>query len=126
MKRDMELIRNILVTIEATNFTPGQSIDIEGYDFKTVAFHVELLKEAGYVVATVGTTDIGEYTHVWPRRLTWEGYEFLDLSRSESVWQKSKTILKDKSISVSVAVLAELLKELAKEALGLSGVQLPQ
>jgi hypothetical protein len=126
MKRDLELIRSILETVEATDFTPGQNIDVKSYDFKTVAFHVELLKEAGYVVATIGKTDSGEYTHVWPRRLTWEGYEFLDLSRSETVWQKSKKILKDKSISVSVAVLTELLKAIAKEAVGLSGVHLPQ
>ena len=126
MKRDLELIRTILETIEATEFMPGQNLEIEGYDFRTVAFHTELLKEAGYVIATIGKASSGQYINVWPGRLTWEGYEFLDLSRSDTVWQKSKKILKEKSISVPVAILTELLKSITKEALGLSGTHIPQ
>ena len=49
-------------------------------------------------------------------RLTWEGCEFLDTVRSPEVWRRSKEAA-GKVGSVSISVLAELAKGIAKSML---------
>ena len=43
-----------------------------------------------------------------PKSLTWEGHEFLDAVRHETVWAKTKEVVKSKGGSVSFEVLKEL------------------
>lgn len=120
MKRDIDLIRKILEAVETLPHSFGKNLEIEGYDLQAVAFHMELLEEAGYLIGNIDKASNGEYANAWPTRLTWEGYEFLELARNDTTWDKSKKFLKDKSLSVPVTILTELLKSFVKEALGLS------
>ena len=50
MKRDMDLVRKILLEIEE-QYVSSSIIDlkIEGYDSETIAYHCKILYEAGYV-----------------------------------------------------------------------------
>jgi len=126
MKRDLELIRKLLITIEEN---PKPQFDgvlsVDGYNDETVLFHLDLLNDAGFIDATISKDETGEIINAFPNHITWAGYEFLDLARNNSVWDKSKKVIKEKSVSISVALLSELLKSIAKEILGIGGIHNP-
>ena len=108
MKRDMELVRKILLETEAASHSPIEWIvlNIEGYDPACISYHVKIMKEAGLIDAENLTT----LSHFeWqPKSLTWEGHEFLDAVRNETVWAKTQEVVKSKGGSVSFEVLKEL------------------
>ncbi len=52
MQRDMELIRQILFTIEQEYvdvWLDSSCLNIEGYDFKTIGYHCAILHDAGLI-----------------------------------------------------------------------------
>ena len=97
MKRDMELARAILFALEEIGEhdpIPNPFI-IEGYDPKTVGHHVHLLAEAGLITA-ISTKLLSDLTsQAMPRELTWLGHDFIDTMRSQEVWEKTKTAMKE-------------------------------
>ncbi len=119
MKRDMDLIREMLLTIEAhpSGFAP-QAIEIPDYTQEQIGYHAYLLGEAGLAVVN-NDTGIGEKT---PRarviRLTWAGHEFLDSARERQIWNQAKDMVK-KIGGASLPIWLNLLNELAKKQLGL-------
>jgi hypothetical protein len=91
MKRDMELVRKILLRVEADGGLPNQEIrdfTLEGYPREVLVHHLWLLNEAGLLEAKVfkGHTNFD----CVPICLTWRGTEFLDDVRDEEVWRKTK------------------------------------
>ena len=116
MKRDMELIRNLLLTMEEN---PRQ-LEVEGYDKNQVKYHALLLIEAGFLDGNVSDTLAN--TSVVPsfvsvNRLTWDGHEFLDNIRKEEVWNTIKTEFKDASISTVFSIGKLLTENYAKKKL---------
>jgi hypothetical protein len=115
MKRDMDLVRKILIAFEAAPFPDGQDkLHIEGYEDEDVQFHMLLMREAGLVEAIDVSTQ--RAIQFLPRRLTWEGYEFLEAARDETNWNKAKKTLAEKAGGLVFSLLKELLITLAKEA----------
>ncbi|EIT7132096.1 DUF2513 domain-containing protein [Vibrio parahaemolyticus] len=116
MKRDMELIRKLLLTMEEN---PRQ-LEVEGYDKNQVKYHALLLIEAGFLDGNVSDTLAN--TSVVPsfvsvNRLTWDGHEFLDNIRKEEVWNTIKTEFKDASISTVFSIGKQLTENYAKKKL---------
>lgn len=114
MKRDMELIREILLAIEANGSTQGTiDLQIPGRDSETVSYHVKLLAQAGLVDATDLSTMHG---FEWaPRSLTRTGHEFLDAARNDTVWQKAMAKLKGQAASVPFEVVKAVVIQTCKE-----------
>ena len=82
-----------------------------------VSHHVKLLSEAGYLEAKNLTTK-----NVFDRRpinLTWQGHDFLDAARDNTLWNKAKKHLGSKVASVTFEVLKTLLVSYSKQELGL-------
>lgn len=115
MKRDMDLIRKILLQIE----DDGDVSSIEGYEEPVILKHLELLEEAGLINASFKGADQTRIVSAHVERLTWSGHEFLDAARSDTLWNKAKGIIEKKAESVSFAILQSLLVQLAKSAMGL-------
>lgn len=112
MKRDYELIRKMLLEIEEKeNPLTFARISCPEYSHEKVVFHVEMLERAGLIYVE------GIYSPLGPmvRALTWEGHEFLDQARNETVWKKAMGYVKDKGGSVSFTILAEVLKKFAMQ-----------
>ncbi|MEP1152382.1 MAG: DUF2513 domain-containing protein [Balneola sp.] len=112
MKRDFELIKKILLKTEE-NPSPSNWIEltIDGSSDKEIYYHVKLLREAGLLNAVDLTTSNG---FCWlPRSLTWEGHNFLDNARNDTVWKKSLKLVKEKGGSVSFNVFQNLLQNQA-------------
>lgn len=47
--------------------------------------------------------------------LTWQGHEFLDMARNDTIWKKAFDIIKDKGGNVTLEILKVLLPEIAKK-----------
>lgn len=114
MTRDMDLVRKILVGVEARNDPFSfEELVIDGHEPAEVSGHLEMLAEAGYVEVTDLTTMGTSYRKLCPKRLTWAGHEFLDSVRNESVWID----VKKKITSQGGALPLEIIKALAIAAL---------
>lgn len=99
MKRDMDLVREILLAIEEKH--TGEAIfnlQIPEHNSNEIAFHCRLLYDAGL---------ISQYKEKWADNrisifavggLTWEGYDYLDKVRDNSVWKKTKDVIKEKGL----------------------------
>jgi uncharacterized protein DUF2513 len=119
MKRDMDLIRQILLRIE-TEGTDDKRLflKIEGYSEGEISYHVKLLAEAGLIRAM--DMERGVLGSIWwPISLTWNGHDFLDAARDDTNWNKAKSLVGAKVASASFEVFKAVLSELAKSALGL-------
>ncbi|MCZ8308668.1 MAG: DUF2513 domain-containing protein [Microcystis sp. LE19-98.1E] len=95
MKRDMELIRLILLDVEAQGGpNVGEqtfTVEIPGRSNDEVQYHLWLLHEAGLIDAyVIGNQLVQPRNRVSPRRLTWAGHDFLDSVRDPEVWKKTR------------------------------------
>jgi hypothetical protein len=114
MKRDWELIRELLTKVEACTL-PTEQVHLSHFEAEqqaAVSYHMELLIEAGLVDGSMSRTMGPNITRFVVRRLTWDGHEFLESIRSESIWSKTKSTLSENGISMTF----DLIKEVAKEA----------
>lgn len=110
MKRDMDLVRKILLAMEANpqgffNEMPA----IEGYSADRVGYHVYLMMQAGLVEGSDVTTMDSEGPEAIPSCLTWQGHEFLDACRNEGIWAKAKERLQSIGGDVPLDVLKTVL-----------------
>lgn len=116
MKRDMDLAREILRWIEQQEIPKLPILKIDGYSDEVISYHVMLLHEAGLIEAMNASARVQEWR---PKRLTWNGHEFLDASRNDTLWNKAKELTLSATGGVSFDVLKTLLVDLAKKAIGL-------
>lgn len=110
MKRNWDTIRKILLAIEALPTLDSQlgSGEIAAIDNEECAYHMRILIESGLIVGSCREA-IGP-AFCFAHRLTWEGHEFLDSIRDESVWNKIKLSARKQGISLSL----DLIKDLSK------------
>lgn len=114
MKRDMDLIRNIV--LDAEGLLPDTTISgMEGVDPRIFALHVRWMEEAGLVKAKyLGSTE-GVPTAAMLLRLTWEGCEFADAVRDDTIWKKARDKVLRPGMSFTFDVLKDWLKAEIRE-----------
>ena len=120
MKRDMELIRQILHKAEALGFHNDEPP--APYRAKTVdeAYQIALMQDAGLVVAGSPTTIAGGIPYEESIiRLTWAGHDFLDSTRDSNIWNKAKEQVLKSGASWTFDILKEWVKYELKQRLGL-------
>lgn len=106
MKRDMELVRKILFKIEDTVDNVAEyDLTIDGYSMEQIAYHCAILEEGGYIHAYQGDYGDNELDSFGVGRLTWEGHEFLDNIREDTVWNKTKNIIGDKGLPLVFSIV---------------------
>lgn len=96
MRRDMDLVRRILIALEESDdgVVDGGSLVSDGHDLRSVAYHFGIMQQAGFLTAMVGDTVTGEVHSALAEGLTWEGQDFLAAIRSDKVWMKIKHALR--------------------------------
>ena len=114
MKRDMDIVRSMLLEIEhipAAKYYDTLESSIEA-DSDVLREHLNLLHDARFV----HECDIQGLC----KGLTWQGHEFLDAARSDTVWNQVKTTLREAGVSATFDTLQELLVSRARQQLGLN------
>jgi len=118
MKRDMELVRIILLAIADSNEPIEASrIANEKYSANLVGYHFQILNEAGLIVASVSAAGNNPYYFASASRLTWEGNDYLDAIRDESIWRRIKSAVAKATGTTTFDVVKTLASSLSLEAI---------
>jgi hypothetical protein len=122
MKRDMELIRALLLAIEALDsqiaFKATLKLKVDSTR-KDMIDHLKLMIKAGFLDAKSIETQAGT-SDIVIKGITNEGHNFLEDARNESIWKETMGLVQEKGGSVAIAVLTQLLSSVAKQHFGLS------
>jgi hypothetical protein len=106
MERDWDLIREILIRLEEKSDVKGglQLKDWPEGIRPKVSYHVELMIDGGLVEGFVSKTlDLGPDDFAI-FRLTWNGHDFLNSIKNNTVWEKVKKVLVSKGISATIEI----------------------
>lgn len=119
MKRDLDLLREILLHVEAQGDVPVFSAEIalEGYDHAQIAYHAWLALDAGFVDGSDASDTGGR--DVLIQALTFAGHDYLDAVRAPKVWEGVKSRAADAGVALTVDMAKALAKHIAGEYLGL-------
>lgn len=83
------------------------ALDIPDRSQAEINYHLLLLTEAG-LLFQADMTKSPVAVLVLPIRLTWQGHEFLDAIKNDTVWQRIKDTVKEKGGSIPFDVLKAL------------------
>lgn len=120
MKRDMDLLRNMMIyfednlkvgnPIESTNLPFYDSTDDDSY--RNLSDHITMLIESGLIDAK--PLHMHGYTIYAIMRITSAGHDFLDVLRAETVWSavKEKTKLVG---GVTIDLMVDMAKDYIKK-----------
>ncbi len=121
MKRDMDLVRKLLLDIEKADESRPSMADLIGYPLDEVeldvrekyAYHLKMLVEQAGLVTGIDASSLsgGDWMNL---QLTWQGHDFLDNTRSSAVWKKTKEGA-EKVGGAGWDVLVGLAKEYVKQ-----------
>jgi Hypothetical protein (DUF2513) len=112
MKRDMNLIRLMLLAEESGQEPP----DTSEYPVELQLYNLKLADDAGLIDAIM-FPEVGIPAQVTIRRLTWAGHDFLDAARDNGVWNKAMEHIIKPGVSWSFSILVEWLKQEARRRL---------
>jgi Hypothetical protein (DUF2513) len=123
MKRDMELIRELMLAIDSREDTSecwAEDLEIVGdRDIAQIKYHLQLLVDAGFLEANIEHDNGPNSPSILIIRMLWDGHEFLDNARNESIWREAMNKIAEKGGSVAVGVLIQVLAGVAKQQMGL-------
>ena len=92
MKLDMDLVREILLAIEAKDDLYPRVVLIPGHDEVVVSRHMDLLYKAGMIDGGV-FRPISGLVEVHAVDLSWDGHQMLASIRDPEIWRKTKSIV---------------------------------
>jgi hypothetical protein len=119
----MDLVRQILLQVEAADEETlrQKPLDMDGFDRASVARHVEIMQEAGLVEAHVMRADGVPPYAACVFRLTWEGHDFLEATRNDTIWVKTKNFVMEKGGGASFEIIKAIALKYAANHFGLPG-----
>ena len=113
MKRDMDLVRLILLEIEDKyRSTAIYDLAIDGYDTEMVAYHCKILYEAGLISDYKAQYADNEIYVFGVGSLTWDGNDFLEKIRDDSQWKKVKETIIKKGLPLVVDTIKSVANAL--------------
>lgn len=95
MKRNMDLIRELMLKLESLPMNMGdvfclqpgdKEIAVEGFTEHQIEYHLELLREIGFIQSPGSQPMLG----ITYAGITWAGHDFLDAVRDPEIWRKTK------------------------------------
>ncbi|MCX6073196.1 MAG: DUF2513 domain-containing protein [Campylobacterales bacterium] len=125
MKRDLDLIRDIMLTLEekmdyGQNISSEQLFEIMKNDMlsiKKLTYHIGLLVEANYIKAKeLKTYSDGSIFTI--NTITFDGQDFIDALRDSKIWNEVKGKFSEIGSS-ALSVMIDLGKDYLKKQIGL-------
>jgi hypothetical protein len=129
MKRDMDLVRELLLYFEAKCEAPGihaAEVRIDGYTEDQIVLHLNIMAEAGLLICEPfrSSTNPERFIRTFVFDLSWEGHEYLDTIRDPKIWKKTKAGL-SRIGNWSFGVALDLAKGFALSEARKLGLPLP-
>lgn len=120
MRRDMELVRSILLDVSKSNKT--FELDPLNPKDKLFIYHIDILKQANLIFYKDKFEDMVPRVYIDEPRLTWEGNDYLDNISNETIWKKTKSMILNKGFELSdvpFSIIKDVAKMKLKESIGL-------
>ncbi len=114
MKRDMDLIRTLLLCLERDS-----TLEAEGRSKEEILYHVYLLDDAGFVNANITRDSKNQVAFVQVWEITWAGHEFLDMVRDEGTMRNALLEMAKAAGTFTVGLLKEYIEAQARRKLGI-------
>jgi len=119
MKRDMNIIRQILLNVEDDKYQLGETVRLPGVPDEICGHHVALIMDAGLAVGHLHKSDSYGIGGADIERLTSAGHDFCDGIRQDTIWNKAMAHVIKPGASLGLPVLVEFVKiELRRIAFG--------
>ena len=115
MKRDMDLVRRILMELEASDYPLDASVFADGrVTVPQAAYHIEIMQQAGLIKATIAR-DLSGNLDATAESLTWNGQEFLEAVRSDVMWATVKSTIAKTVGSTTLETVKALAVKIGSE-----------
>ena len=119
MKRDLEIIRAIMLNVEADKYPYGGTVHLDGVDDVVVGHHVALILEAGLAEGDLIRVDSHGIVGGHIERLTSLGHDFCEGIRQDTVWNKVRQKIIKPGAAYTISVVVEMVRiYVQKQVLG--------
>ncbi|SUP42445.1 DUF2513 domain-containing protein [Veillonella criceti] len=121
MKRDLDLLRNILITIEGSD----TDLDTNSFlhlcdDIETIDYHIYLLADAGYIdYYDISCCNGSRYPQYLVKYLTSDGCDYLSSIKDDNVWSHVKKKINKVGDSVTLETIKIIGSKFILQYLGL-------
>jgi hypothetical protein len=129
MKRDMQLIRELMLKLEALPMRVGgafiishedDEVQVPGYSGEEIAYHLRLIDQAGFAIGSNFKPMAGGIAFTG---FSWEGHDFIDSVRDPEIWRKTEGALEQAggfSLDLAKALAKGFIKKKIEEHTGLN------
>ncbi|MDT3393938.1 MAG: DUF2513 domain-containing protein [Bacillota bacterium] len=125
MKLNHECVRDLMLAFEDVPYGGRPQMDeivkfnqLSNYSVEDICYCTEKLMQAGYInfqrVKGLGVPFDGIFIEI-----TWEGHQFLDTIKSDTVWEKAKDKVTSTVGTVSLQTLSALAVSIGSKLLGI-------
>jgi hypothetical protein len=124
MKRDMDLVRELVLRVESFDPLTGgpaetflnlnsaePALQFDGFTVAEVHYHLRLLKDAGFLDTA---RELPGSAQVMAKGLSWSGHDFADSVRDADIWRETKAGAK-KAGGFTIDILVALAKGFVKK-----------
>jgi len=95
MKRDLDLVRQLMLQIEALPAAPPVQYRMSEIEDPVLLAHLEMLIEAGLVNGRISRSQGARGDVISVSGLSWQGHEWIEMVRSQSLWNEVKSAVLD-------------------------------
>ncbi len=95
MKRDLDLVRQLMLQIEALPAAPPVQYRMSEIEDPVLLAHLEMLIEAGLVNGRISRSQGARGDVISVSGLTWQGHEWVEMVRGQSLWNEVKSAVLD-------------------------------
>ena len=117
MKRDLDLVRQLMLQIEALPAVPPVQYRMGEVEDPVLLKHLEMLIAAELVNGKISHGSRGDVITI--SGLTWEGHEWIEMVRSQAVWNQTKSELLDRGGAMTYELTKAVASKLLRARLGL-------
>jgi hypothetical protein len=111
MKRDMDLVRTLLIIIENADsprfpkeITSSNFSDLDGYPSDQIKEHLILMEDGNLILRNTASDGSSLYQYL---RMSWGGHEFLETVMNDNIWRETKSVA-SKLGSFSLDIMKDL------------------
>ena len=118
MKRDFDLVRDILIQTEKSDdVLDGEVLVTSERSPELIAYHFEMMRDYGLIEAKIDYAMGGNPVNMIVKRITWQGYDYLDAIRSKKIWDKAVRAINETVGETSLSVLKDTCLQLVKQSI---------
>ena len=117
MKRDLRLMRDLLLALEKHNDFPVQpsELNMPGQDWQSLIEHLKILESGGLITGKyVGWKTGGTFL---VQGITYAGHDYIETIRNDGIFNRALSFIKENSFPATLSILKDDCAKLLLEKL---------